>query len=138
MTNTVNPPVAAIKPHEITTHNHTRVDNYYWMREKSNPEVIAYLEAENSYTKAMMEHTEPLQKELYREMVGRIQETDSTAPVKDGDYYYYSRTEEGKQYTIYCRKKGNLEAAEEIILDLNVLAEGLDYLKLGIFEISLK
>ncbi|NIR94833.1 MAG: oligopeptidase B, partial [Gammaproteobacteria bacterium] len=83
-------------------HNHTRIDNYYWLREKTNPEVIAYLEAENQYTEAMMKHTEGLQERLYNEMVGRIQESDRSAPVRDGEYLYYSRTEANKQYSIYC------------------------------------
>jgi oligopeptidase B len=129
-------PVADVRPHDITVHNHTRTDDYYWLREKTNPDVIAYLEAENDYTQALMSHTEPLQKRLYEEMVGRIQETDSTAPIKDGDYYYYSRTVEGKQYNIYCRKQGDLEAEEEILLDLNGLSEQYDYLRMGIYQVS--
>jgi len=130
------PPVAEKKPKELAIHGHTRMDDFYWLREKENPEVIAYLEAENAYTEAMMAHTEALQERLYREMVGRIQETDQTAPVPIGDYYYYSRTEEGKQYSIYCRKEGNLEAEEEVLLDLNELAKGHDYLNLGVYKVS--
>ena len=130
------PPVAEKKPKELTIHGHTRMDDYYWLREKENPEVIAYLEAENAYTEAMMAHTEPLQERLYEEMVGRIQETDQTAPVPVGDYYYYSRTEEGKQYSIYCRKEGSLDAEEEVLLDLNALAEGHAYLNLGVYKVS--
>lgn len=136
MTNIPTPPIAAIKPKELTLHGHTRLDNYSWLREKENPEVISYLEAENAYTKAMMAHTEPLQEELYNELVGRIQETDSSAPVKKGNYYYYSRTEGGKQYKIHCRKPGSPDAAEEILLDENALAAETSYFKLGIFEIS--
>lgn len=136
MTHQPTPPVAAIKPHKMTAHCHTRVDNYYWLRERDDPEVLAYLEAENDYTQAMMAHTKALQQKLYEEMVGRIQETDLTVPVKKGDYYYYSRTEEGKQYNIYCRKRGSLEAAEEVLLDLNVHAEGQRYLQLGIYRVS--
>lgn len=130
------PPVAEKKPEEIAVHGDTRVDDYYWLRERANPDVIAYLEAENAYTEAMMAHTEQLQENLYQEMVGRIQETDETAPVPVGDYYYYSRTEEGKQYSIYCRKKGSLDGAEEILLDLNELAQGHDYLNLGVYKVS--
>lgn len=130
------PPVAEKKPKALTIHGHTREDDYYWLREKENPEVIAYLEAENAYTEAMMAHTEPLQERLYQEMVGRIQETDETAPVPIGDYNYYSRTEEGEQYSIYCRKAGSLEAEEEVLLDLNALAEGHDYLNLGVYKVS--
>jgi oligopeptidase B len=130
------PPQAPIKPTELTLHGHTRVDNYFWLRQRDNPEVIAYLEAENEYTQAMMGHTEELQAQLYREMLGRIQETDSTAPYRHGDYYYYSRTVEGLQYDIYCRKRGSLEAEEEVLLDLNEIAAGYDYLKLGVFAVS--
>src|SRR5690606_28362499 len=132
----LTPPVAERRPTEITTHGHTRVDNYYWLREKENPAVIAYLEAENAYTAAMLKETEALQKTIYEEMVGRIQETDQSVPVRIDGYFYYTRTEEGKQYPIYCRKHGNLEAPEEILLDLNALAEGHDYLRLGIFRVS--
>lgn len=130
------PPVAEKKPKALTIHGHTRVDDYYWLRERDNPQVIAYLEAENAYTEAMMAHTEPLQERLYQEMVGRIQETDQTAPVPIDDYYYYSRTEEGKQYSIYCRKQGSLDAEEEVLLDLNEAAEGHDYLNLGVYKVS--
>jgi oligopeptidase B len=133
---TPTPPVAARRPYEITTHDHTRVDDYYWLREKENPEVIAYLEAENAYTTAMLKETEPLQETLYKEMVGRIQETDQTVPVRKDDHYYYTRTEEGKQYPIYCRRHGSLDAPEEILLDLNQLAEGHAYLRMGIFRVS--
>lgn len=132
----LTPPVAERRPYEITTHGHTRVDNYYWLREKENPEVIAYLEAENAYTAAMLKETEALQKTIYEEMVGRIQETDQSVPVRIDDTFYYTRTEEGKQYPIYCRKQGSLEAPEEILLDLNQLAEGHDYLRLGVFRVS--
>lgn len=130
------PPIAAIKPKELTLHGHTRTDNYFWLREKENPEVIAYLEAENAYTETMMAHTKELQEQLYEELVGRIQETDSSAPIKRGDYFYYNRTEAGKQYKIHCRKHGSLQAEEEILLDENELATTADYFRLGIFEIS--
>ena len=131
----LKPPIAEIKPHEMTIHDHTRVDNYYWLKEKGSPQVIEYLEAENEYTNKMMAHTKGLQKKIYEEMVGRIQETDSTAPIKHGDYYYYSRTEEGKQYSIQCRREGTLEAEEKILLDLNQLAEGRDFLRLGAYKV---
>ena len=130
------PPIAPIKPTELTLHGHTRVDNYFWLRERTNPDVIAYLEAENAYTQAMMAHTEGLRETLYGEMIGRIQETDSTAPYRHGDYFYYSRTVAGLQYDIYCRKQGSLDAAEEVLLDLNELAADFDYLKLGAFKVS--
>ena len=129
-------PAAHVRPHEITIHGHTRVDDYFWLREKGNPEVIEYLDAENEYAQSMTAHLEGVRKKLYDEMVGRMQETDSTAPVKLGEFYYYSRTEKGKQYSIHCRKAGSVEADEEILLDLNILAEGHDYLRLGVFRVS--
>ena len=129
-------PVAAKRPSTTTLHNHTWTDNYFWLRERENPEVIAYLEAENAYLEAMMAHTEDLQATLYQEMRGRIKEEDWTVPYPKGDYVYYDRTEEGKQYPIYCRKRREEGATEEVLLDQNVLAEGLDYCRLGVFRIS--
>lgn len=130
------PPVAKTDPKVDTVHGETRLDNYFWLREKSNTEVIEYLEAENRYTEAMMQHTEDFQEQLYQELLKRIKETDLSVPEKMGDYYYYTRTEEGKQYPIYCRKKENLEADEEILLDQNALAEGHEYLEMGVYKIS--
>jgi oligopeptidase B len=130
------PPVAAAIAHADTNFGDVRIDDYYWMRERENPEVIAYLEAENAYTEAMMRHTERLQETLYEEMVARLKETDEEVPYRKGDYFYYTRTEEGKQYSIYCRKKGSLDAEEEVILDQNVLADGLDFFELGNFVVS--
>jgi len=97
---------------------------------------MKYLEAENGYTQARMKHTEEFQEQLYKELLGRIKETDFSVPEKIDDYYYYTRTEEGKQYPIYCRKKGSLEASEEILLDQNTLAVGHKYLEVGVFKIS--
>jgi oligopeptidase B len=117
------------------------VDNYFWLRDRSDPDVIAYLEAENRYTEGVMASTKSLQEALYREILGRIQETDLSVPVKRDDYFYYTRTEEGKAYSIQCRKRGNLtapekDAPEEILLDSNVLAEGQKYFRLGNFAVS--
>ena len=133
---TLTPPVATTDSKVDTVHGEARVDNYFWLREKSNPEVIAYLEAENKYTEAMMQHTEDFQEQLYQELLGRIKETDLSVPEKIDDYYYYTRTKEGKQYPIYCRKQGNLEAAEELLLDQNALSEGHEYLEVGVYKIS--
>src|SRR3972149_11522994 len=107
-----NPPAAPIKPRVEVLHGEQRVDNYYWLREKQNPEVLAYLEAENAYTSTGMKHTEALQETLYKELLGRIKETDVAVPYRRGNYWYYTRTEEGKAYPIYCRKKATLEGAE--------------------------
>lgn len=130
------PPVAAMKPHVDTVLGHVRPDNYFWLREKTNPDVISYLNAENAYTDTVMQPTEPLQKQLFDEMVARLKETDLSVPDKKDDFYYYSRTEKGKQYSIYCRKKGSLETNEQVILDVNALAAGHDFYDLGAMEIS--
>ncbi len=130
------PPVASPRPHVHEIHGDRRVDEYHWLRQKEDPEVIAHLEAENRYTNAMMRPSLPLQKTLYREMVGRIKETDMGVPYRDGDWFYYSRTVKGRQYPIYCRKQGALTAKERVILDLNVLARGQSYLGLGAFDVA--
>jgi oligopeptidase B len=130
------PPVAKKEPKITEINGRKLVDNYYWLREKKNPDVKAYMEAENVYTDAVMKPTEPLQKKLYDEMLSRIKETDVEVPYKDGGYFYYLRTEAGKQYGIRCRKKGNLDAAEEIVLDVNELAKGKTFMSLGAFDVS--
>jgi oligopeptidase B len=129
-------PVAKIEPKEMTMFGSTRTDNYYWLNQRENPEVVKYLEEENAYTKAMMAHTDSLQADLYKEIVGRIKQTDMSVPYFENGYYYYSRYEEGKEYPIFCRKPGNLEAAEEIMLDVNELAKGLSYCQVGGMEVS--
>ena len=130
------PPVAAVKAKVSEIHGQTRVDDYYWLRERNDPHVIDYLKAENAYTEKMLKHTKSLQDSLYREMKSRIKETDLEVPVKVDDYYYYSRTEEGKQYRIRCRKKGSLDAPEEILLDENHLAQGAKYFRIGEYRVS--
>src|SRR5262245_39092144 len=103
------PPVAAVKNHSVTLHGDTRVDPYFWLAEKKNPDVISYLEAENAYTAAVMKPLEARQDSLYKEMLGRIKQTDLTVPVRNRGYFYYTRTVEGQQYPIHCRKKGSLD-----------------------------
>jgi oligopeptidase B len=132
----LQPPVAKKIPHVTQIHGYTMKDDYFWLREKKNPEVIKYLEAENAYTEEVMKPTKEFQEALYKEMLGHIKQTDLSVPSRIGDYYYYSRTEEGKQYPYQCRKKGSMEAQEEILLDLNKLAEGHSYLGLGGFRVS--
>ena len=132
----LTPPVAEKHPQVLVLHGDERIDDYFWMRDSNDPNVIAYLEAENAYTDAMMQHTQGLQTTLYSEMLARIKETDLSVPYRKDDYYYYSRTEEGKDYPIYCRKKGSLNASEEILLDQNELAKGYDYFSLGTFQLS--
>src|SRR6266540_288747 len=118
------PPVAKRVPRVELLHGDKREDDYFWLREKDDPEVVAYLNAENAYTDRVMKPTEALQEALYAEMLGRIKEDDASVPYRRGGHFYYSRTEKGKQYSIHCRKAGSLDAAEEVVLDLNVLAEG--------------
>ncbi|MEQ1883002.1 MAG: S9 family peptidase, partial [Burkholderiales bacterium] len=130
------PPVARRIPHVGVVHGERRVDDYHWLRNKDNPEVRAYLESENAYTAAMMKPSEPFQRQLYREMVGRIKETDTEVPYRDGGHFYYSRTVKGRQYRIYCRKKGSLNSTEAVIFDVNAQAKGHAYYSLGAFEIS--
>lgn len=129
-------PHAARKPHQIELHGERWTDDYFWLRERDNPDVLAYLEAENAYLEAAMAHTEVLQDTLYAEMRGRIQEADLSVPVRMGDYFYYERTEERRQYPVYCRKKGDLDADEEILLDQNELAQGYDFTELGVVRVS--
>ncbi|MBL8056271.1 MAG: S9 family peptidase [Anaerolineales bacterium] len=131
-----NPPVAPRRPHPITQHGHTRTDDYFWLRDRADPEVLAYLEAENAYTAASLEPTQPLQAALYEEMRGRLVEDDSSVPVRRGDYDYYSRTEAGRQYPLYCRRRAAPDAPEEILVDVNALAAGQAYCRLGVFEVS--
>ena len=130
------PPVAKKVPKVTEIHGRKLVDNYFWLRDKTNPEVKAYLEAENAYTDAVMRATEPLQRKLYDEMLGRIKETDVEVPYQDGGYFYYSRTEAGKQYPILCRKKGSLNAPEEVVLDVNELAKGQAFMSLATYQVS--
>jgi oligopeptidase B len=129
-------PVAERRPHRLTIHGDTRVDEYSWLRNREDPAVIRHLEAENAYTAAMMRHTERLQERLYQEMLGRIQETDLSVPERIDDWYYYSRTEAGRQYPILCRRRGAAEGPEEIVLDQNLLAEGHDYFRVGALAVS--
>ncbi|HLO14587.1 MAG TPA: S9 family peptidase, partial [Anaerolineales bacterium] len=129
-------PTAPKRPYEITQHGQTRIDNYYWMRDRSDPEVLKYLHAENDYLEEIMGHTKSLQETLYAEMKERLKETDATVPEKRGGYLYYSRNEEGKQYPIYCRKKDSLDQPEEVLLDQNELAEGKSFCSVGALTVS--
>ncbi len=130
------PPMAEKKPKTTNIHGVTLVDDYFWMREKTNPAVLAHLQAEDAYTQAMMKHTVPLQEKLYNEMLSHIKQTDTNVPYRYGNHFYYTRTEEGKQYPIFCRKKGSLDAPEEIVLDQNELAKGHKFMSVGAFSPS--
>ena len=133
---TMHPPVAKIVPKTMSLNGDTRVDNYFWLRDRNDPDTIKYLEDENRYTESVMKHTDRLQSKLYSEILGRIKQTDLSVPTKRGNYFYYTRTEEGKQYPIYCRKRGSLDAKEEVLLDGNVMAEGKKYFRVGNFVSS--
>jgi oligopeptidase B len=130
------PPMAEKKSKTTNIHGVTLVDDYFWMREKTNPAVLAHLQAEDAYTQAMMKHTAPLQEKLYNEMLSHIKQTDTNVPYRWGNYFYYTRTEEGKQYPIFCRKKGGVDAPEEIVLDQNELAKGHKFMSVGAFSPS--
>ena len=122
-----DPPMATIRPTNLELHGQTRVDEYFWLRERENPEVIAYLEAENRYTEAMTAHLEPLSGRLFEEIKGRIKQDDSSVPYRIDDWLYYTRYEDGKQYPIFARKRVDAGVAEEVLLDVNVEAEGHAY-----------
>ncbi|MCK4935357.1 MAG: S9 family peptidase [Elusimicrobiales bacterium] len=120
----IEPPVAEKILHKIKHLGHERIDNYFWLKERKNPKVTKYLKAENAYAASVMKHTDKFQEKLFTEMKSRIKKDDSSVPVKDGEYYYYSRYTKGKEYPIYARKHKTLKAAEEIILDVNKIAKG--------------
>jgi oligopeptidase B len=132
----MKPPVAPMKPQRLRRHGDVRVDEYAWLRQRDDPEVVAYLKAENAYTARRMRGTEALQTRLFREMRGRIKETDVDVPVRVDDYFYYSRTKKGQQYPIYCRKRGSLRGKEEVLLDQNRMAKGRKYLAVGFYRVS--
>jgi oligopeptidase B len=130
------PPVAARKPVEHRLNGDLRIDDYAWLREKNNPEVIQHLEAENAYTKAVLQPMEAFQEKLYHEMLSRIQQSDLTVPYQLRGYFYFTKTLEGKQYPLHYRQPGTANSSEELVLDLNALAEGHSFLGLGAFEVS--
>ena len=132
----VAPPAVKKIPKELEIHGDVRVDDYYWLNERENPEVISYLETENEYTDTVMGDTAGLRTQLFEEMKGRIPQVDMSAPYKSGEYYYYTREEEGREYPIYCRKLGSMDAEEEILLDVNELAEGQEYFAVRGFKVS--
>lgn len=135
---TMQPPVAAVKPHVIEKHNHKRTDNYYWLRERSNPEVHSYLEAENKYLDGSLANVKGLRQTLFDEFKARIKQTDATVPYPKDGYFYYSRTEAGKNYPILCRKEASLDAPEQIMVDGNQEAEGHKFFSLGAVSVSPK
>jgi oligopeptidase B len=133
---TLTPPMAARKPKTLTKFGERRVDDYYWLREKDNPEVVAYLEAENRYTGAVMAPLADFRDKLYKEMLARIQETDESVPYLKRGYWYYQREVQGMQYPIYCRRLGSMDAPEEVLLNVNELAKGHKYTSIGLLDVS--
>ena len=129
-------PIAKKIPHTLEKHGDIRTDDYFWLNNRENPEVIAHLEAENAYTKATLKHTENFQEKLYHEIIGRIKQTDESVPYKRKGFWFYNRFEEGKEYPIFCRKKESLEADEEILLDVNTLAEGKSFCQVSALNLS--
>ena len=129
-------PIAQKQAKELTIHGHTRTDNYYWLNQKTNPEVIKYLEDENKYTQTKLSHTQKLQDKIFNEITGRIKQNDESVPYLSNGYYYYHKNEEGKEYDIDCRKKGSIDAKEEIYIDENELAKGADYFSASGFGVS--
>lgn len=137
----ISAPTVQVKPKEIVTHNHTRIDNYYWLNDPKNPDVIAYLNSENEYLEKIMSPVKPLQEKLFEEMKGRIKEHDESVAVKNGEYFYYVKYVEGGEYPIYCRRKESLEyhtldEAEEILLNGNKMGKGKKYFNIGGYEIT--
>jgi len=127
------PPMAEKKPKTTEIHGYKLIDDYFWLREKTNPDVMAYLQTEDAYTNAVMKPTAELQEKLYKEMLSHIKQTDESVPYRWGDYFYYTRTFEGKQYPIFCRKHGSVTAPEEIVLDQNELAKDQKFMSVGAF-----
>jgi oligopeptidase B len=123
-------------PTKLEKHDHLRVDNYYWLRERENPEVIKYLNEENEYAAKEMAHTVAFEEKLFEEIKGRFKQTDMSVPYKRDDYFYYTRYEEGKEYAIYARKRGSLDQPEEIMLDANILAQGHEFFSIGGWAVS--
>jgi oligopeptidase B len=132
----MKPPRAAISPFELTRHGHTRIDNYYWLRDRTSPEVLSYLDAENAWLESTLAHVKPLREKLFEEFKTRIKQTDNTVPYRRDGYWYYVRMEAGKNYPIVCRRSGSLEAPEEILVDGNAAGEGHKFFSLGAVQVS--
>ncbi len=132
-------PVAAKKPYEVRApHGAARNDEYYWLRDdtRKNEEMLAYLTAENAYTDTVLKPLEALEQTLYDELVGRIKQDDASVPYLEDGYWYYTRFETGKEYPIYARRQGTMDAPEQVLFDVNVMAEGKNFYQIGTYEIS--
>ena len=135
-TSALTPPMAAVRPHRFDEHGNVRIDQYYWLRDRDNPEVIKYLEDENAYTKALMAHTQALQDRLFDELKGRVRQNDQSVPYRSGNYFYYTRVVEGKDYPIYARKRGSLTVPEELLIDGNAMGAGKPFFQVMGWQIS--
>ena len=133
-----NAPTAEQRPVKLEAHGEIRVDPYYWLRDDSrqDPEVLAHLAAENAYTQAVLAHTEPMQQQLFDELVGRIRQDDASVPYQRGEWWYYRRYEEGREHPIYARRRGSAEGPEQIMLDVNTLAQAHDFYQIGALSVS--
>ena len=136
MRNNNVPPIAKQTPKELVAHNDVRIDNYFWLNDRDNPDVIDYLEQENEYCDSMMKHTKQFQKDLFEEMKSRIKEDDESVPYKYNGYWYIVKFETGKNYPIYLRRKESLDAQDELLFNCNEMAEGYSYFKLTGISIS--
>src|SRR5207237_5627543 len=123
-------------PTRLEKHGHVRIDDYSWLRERENPQVIAYLNAENEYAEKEMAHTQPSENKLFEEIKARFKQTDMSVPYQRDGYFYYTRYEQGREYPIYARKRGSLDQPEEILLNGNVLAEGHEFFSIGGWAVS--
>ena len=130
------PPIATRRPHDASLHGETRIDEWHWLREIDNPEVLAHLHAENAHARAWLAPLDGLRDTLYAEMLARIQEDDDEVPWRKNGWWQWSRTETGRQYPLYLRRRDTPAAQEEVLLDLNQLAEGKPFLQLGALEVS--
>jgi oligopeptidase B len=133
----MNPPAVEKIRKELTEHGNTRTDDYFWLNQSDNPKVLEYLKAENNYTDEMLRHTEALQEKLYNEIIGRIKQDDTSVPYKDNGYFYYTRYEDGKEYPVHCRKKGTIDAPEEILLNVNEMAKGKKFFNAAGLSVSM-
>jgi oligopeptidase B len=133
----MNPPIAVKIKEKLTEHGNTRTDNYFWLNQSDNPKVIEYLKAENDYADEILKHTESLQEKIYNEIIGRIKQDDTSVPYRDNGYFYYTRYEGGREYPVYCRKKGTIESPEEILLNVNEMAKGQKFLNVTGLSVSM-
>src|SRR5664280_1904960 len=133
----MNPPVAEKIKTKLTEHGNTRTDNFFWLNQSDNPKVIEYLKAENDYADEILKHAEPLQEKIYNEIIGRIKQDDTSVTYRDNGYFYYTRYEGGREYPVYCRKKGTIDSPEEILLNVNEMAKGQKFLNVTGLSVSM-